>query len=169
MPNNDVYGEIRVNLVGREPQGRVRPGRGYDAYFVRLRQELLKIINLDTGEPIARALIRSRDLYEGEYLDSLPDFLVEWNRESPVSRVASPRLGTFEKRFVGLRNGDHKPEGACWITGPGIVPGQRLAPVSVMDFAPTVGALLQTPISDVDGKPIAVAAPPRSGIPHVQT
>jgi predicted AlkP superfamily phosphohydrolase/phosphomutase len=156
VPNNDVYGGIRVNLAGREPRGRIQPGQECDAYFTWLRQELLQIVNLDTGEPIVRDLIRSRDHYVGEYLESLPDFLVEWNREAPISRVASPRLGTFEKQFDGLRNGDHKPEGSCWIAGPGIAPGQRLAPVSVMDFAPTVGALLQTPIPDVDGHPIAV-------------
>lgn len=154
VPNNDVYGGIRVNLVGREPNGRIRPGRELETYFTELRRELLQIVNLDTGQPIARNLLRSADLYQGEYLAHLPDFLVEWNREAPISRVASPRLGTLEKHFEGLRNGDHKPEGACWIMAPDIEAGRVHPPVSVMDFAPTVGERLGVTIPDLDGTAI---------------
>jgi predicted AlkP superfamily phosphohydrolase/phosphomutase len=155
VPNNDVYGGIRVNLVGREPRGLVHPGKEYDALFAELRGGLLELVNVDTGQPVVRGVYRFADLYPGEKLDGLPDFCVEWNREAPISCVSSPQAGTVRKRFRGVRNGDHKPEGFFWAMGPGIEAGRRIEPVSVMDFAATVAALLGAPLSDVDGKPIA--------------
>jgi predicted AlkP superfamily phosphohydrolase/phosphomutase len=155
IPNNDVYGGIRVNLVGREPRGLVRPGQEYDALFAELRQKLLELVNVDTGQPLVHELLRTADLYPGQCLDDLPDFLVEWDRAAPIVCVSSPRIGTITKRFGGVRNGDHQPAGLFLATGSGIEAGRRIDPVSVMDFAPTVAALLGVPLADVDGEPIA--------------
>jgi predicted AlkP superfamily phosphohydrolase/phosphomutase len=161
VPNNDVYGGIRVNLIGREPRGRIRPGNECNALFDELRHELLQLVNLDTGQPVVRDLLRATDLYEGEHLADLPDFLVEWNREAPISRVTSPKIGVLEKRFDGGRNGDHKPEGFFWALGRGIQAGRRVTAVSVMDFAPTIGALLDVTLKEVDGKVIPSVTPAR--------
>src|SRR4029450_6963397 len=46
VPNNDVYGGIRINLAGREPAGWVRPGAELDARCGELRR----------GAPRAREL-----------------------------------------------------------------------------------------------------------------
>ncbi len=161
VPNNDVYGGIRANLIGREPCGRIRPGIDYDMLFDELRHELLQLVNLDTGQPVVRDLLRSRDLYKGEDVADLPDFLVEWNREAPISRVSSPRVGVLERRFNGGRSGDHKPGGFFWAMGKSIQAGCRVTEVSVMDFAPTVGALLDVRLTDVDGKMIPAITPAR--------
>jgi predicted AlkP superfamily phosphohydrolase/phosphomutase len=154
VPNNDVHGGIRVNLVGREPRGLVHPGQEYDALFEELRCGLRQLVNVDTGQPVVRDVFRLADLYRGECFDTLPDFYVEWNREAPISGVASPAIGTLRKRFRGVRNGDHKPDGFFWAMGPGIEPGLRVEPVSVMDFGATISTLLGAPLPDVDGKPI---------------
>jgi predicted AlkP superfamily phosphohydrolase/phosphomutase len=154
VPNNDVYGGIRVNLVGREPCGLVHPGKEYDALFEELRSGLRQLVNVDTGQPVVRDVFRLADVYRGECFDALPDFCVEWNRDAPISGVASPAIGTLRKRFRGVRNGDHKPEGFFWAMGPGIEPGLRIEPVSVMDFGATISTLLGAPLPDVDGKPI---------------
>jgi predicted AlkP superfamily phosphohydrolase/phosphomutase len=155
VPNNDVYGGIRVNLVGREPRGRVRAGAEVDALFAELRRELLALVNADTGQPVVRDVFRLADLYPRQALDDLPDFCVEWNRDSPISAVSSPAIGTIRKQFRGVRTGDHKPAGFFWCAGPGIQPGPRTDPVSVMDFAATVGAILDVPLADIDGRPIS--------------
>jgi predicted AlkP superfamily phosphohydrolase/phosphomutase len=160
IPNNDVYGGIRVNLAGREPRGRVHTGAEYDALFAELRRGLLELVNVDTGRPVVRDLLRSADLYQGDCLDDLPDFFVEWNREAPILCVSSPRIGTIRMKFGGVRSGDHKPEGFFWAAGQGIRPGCRIDPVSVTDFAPTVATLLDVSLADVDGKPIAAVLRP---------
>jgi predicted AlkP superfamily phosphohydrolase/phosphomutase len=155
IPNNDVYGGIRVNLVGREPNGLVSRGEEYEALFAELRRELRQLVNVDTGEPVVLDLIRTEDLYQGDYLDDLPDFIVEWNRKAPISCVSSPRIGTLRKTFTGIRNGDHKSDGFFWVVGRSIEAGRQLDPVSVMDFAPTVASLLGVTLAEVEGKPLS--------------
>lgn len=160
VPNNEVYGAIRVNLAGREPRGVVRGGAEYEAVYAELRQRLRELVNVDSGEPLVRDLLRVADLYSGECSNDLPDFLVEWNRAAPISRVSSLAIGTLRKEFGGARNGDHRDEGFFWAAGPGIAAGRQTEPVSVMDFAATAAALLRTPLRDVDGRPIDALLPP---------
>lgn len=155
IPNNDVYGGIRVNLVGREPHGRVRPGQEVDALFAELRRQLRELVNVHTGEPVVRDVLRLADLYEGECMDDLPDFCVEWNREAPISCVSSPAIGTMTKEFGGVRNGDHKAGGFFWVMGPGVAAGRSIAPIAIMDLPVTMAALLEVPLPNVDGRPIA--------------
>lgn len=155
IPNNDVCGAIRVNLIGREPCGRVSPGAELEALFSELRRELLALVNVDTGEPVVRDVYRLADRYPGEPTDGMPDFCVEWNHRSPISRVSSPTIGTVRKQFRSVRSGDHKPAGFFWCMGPGIEAGQRAKPVSVMDFAATILARLDVPLDGIDGRPIA--------------
>jgi predicted AlkP superfamily phosphohydrolase/phosphomutase len=155
IPNNDVCGGVRVNLIGREPCGRVQPGEQYDAVFAQLRRQLLELKNVDTGGPVACDLVRLDQTYRGPHLEDLPDFYVEWNREAPITRVTSPLIGTLHKPFVGVRTGDHKAEGFFWAMRPRVRSGGRIAAVSMTDLGPTIGALLDVPLTDVDGTPIA--------------
>jgi predicted AlkP superfamily phosphohydrolase/phosphomutase len=159
IPNNEVYGAIRVNMVGREPRGLVHRGTEYDALFADLRRKLLTLVNCDTGQPVVHDVFRVADVYQGD-VDDLPDFCVEWNLTDPISSVASPAMGTIRRRFRSVRTGDHKPKGFFWAAGPGIQARRRIEPVSVMDFGATVAALLDVPLPDVDGRPIAALLPP---------
>jgi predicted AlkP superfamily phosphohydrolase/phosphomutase len=154
-PNNDVYGGIRVNLVGREPQGRVRPGADYEAFCEGLERDLRAFVNLDTGRPLVRRVLRTSDLYPGGQIGDLPDLLVEWDRDSPISRVYSAKTGTIEQVFPGRRTGDHKPEGLIFAHGPGFEPHRLQAPIDVVQLAPTIAALLGVRLSGVDGTPAA--------------
>jgi predicted AlkP superfamily phosphohydrolase/phosphomutase len=156
VPNNDVYGALRVNLVGREPKGRIRPGREYDAFCAALTRELLTFTNLDTGEPLVRRVLHTRDLYPGEPVDELPDLLVEWNREAPILRVHSPLTGTIRATYRGLRTGDHRSPGLLFARGPGIAPGRLAEDVAVEDLAPTIAGLLGVELPGASGCPIAL-------------
>jgi predicted AlkP superfamily phosphohydrolase/phosphomutase len=153
-PNNDAYGGIRVNLAGREPQGLVRPGAEYEALCDSLTRDLLAFVNLDTGAPLVRNVLRTADLYGGERLPDLPDLMVEWNREAPISAVSSPKTGTIRGTFPGRRTGDHKPHGICFAAGPGISPGPLPGPIAITQFAPTLAARLGVPLPNVDGQPV---------------
>ena len=156
-PNNDVYGGIRVNLAGREPQGRVQP-QELDNFCDQLSRDLLSLVNVDTGQPLVRRVLRTADLFSGERLADLPDLLVEWERNAPVSRIDSPKTGRIEGVFRGQRTGDHKAVGVFFARGPGIAPGRLSSPVSVLQLAPTIAALLGVRLPDVDGEPIAEVA-----------
>jgi predicted AlkP superfamily phosphohydrolase/phosphomutase len=154
-PNNDVYGGIRINLVGREPQGRIHPGPEYEAFCETLTRDLLAFVNLDTGRPLVKRVLRTADLYSGEHVRDLPDLLVEWDRDAPISRIASPKTGVIEEVFPGRRTGDHKPEGLLFARGPGIAPRRLERPVEITQLAPTIAALLGVRLTKTDAEPVA--------------
>jgi predicted AlkP superfamily phosphohydrolase/phosphomutase len=154
VPNNDGYGAIRINLVGREPHGRVMPGSDYDAVCESLRRELMALVNVDTGARAVRNVLRAADLYEGPRRDCLPDLLVEWNRDAPITKLSSPKIGQVEGTDPQHRTGDHRPDGLFLALGPSITPGHLEQPVSITDFAPTIATLLGVPLPVTDGQPI---------------
>jgi predicted AlkP superfamily phosphohydrolase/phosphomutase len=153
-PNNDVYGGLRINLVGREPEGKVEPGAPLEAFTEELTRDLLAFVNAGTGRPLVRRVLRTADLYDGDRLSDLPDLLVEWDRDDPITEIHSPKTGTIRGVFGGNRTGDHKPEGMLFAFGPGIAPGPLPRPVSILEMAPTIASRLGVRLEDVDGAPV---------------
>jgi predicted AlkP superfamily phosphohydrolase/phosphomutase len=149
VPHNDIAGAIRVNLVGREPEGRVHPGEEFEALFQSLRSDLLDLVNLETGRPVVEDVVKVADDCVGPELDRMPDFFVIWNREAPIDRVGSARVGEVEYRHRGNRTGDHSPKSFFAAIGPGVKPGQ-VENCSILDFAPTVAHLagVELPLTD---------------------
>lgn len=154
VKNNSAHGGIRVNLAGREPGGKVQPGSEYDAFCQRLVSDIEEIINLDTGEPVADRVFRTDSVYSGEYLNYLPDILIEWNQRSPVFSVGSDRIGRLDGVDPYTRTGDHRKGGIFVAIGPNIRPGLLDHAVDVTDFGPTIARLLGVPLQGVDGEPI---------------
>jgi predicted AlkP superfamily phosphohydrolase/phosphomutase len=157
---------LRVNLAGREPEGLIQPGDEMDIFCNQLGEDLLEIVNLDTGNPAVKSVKRTGKVYQGEYLDHLPDLLVEWSDEKPLGntatmnrggskvRLASEKIGVVEGVNTYCRTGDHRPEGIFIAFGPGIKPGRLERTVSIMDFVPTFINLFGLEISCADGNPI---------------
>ena len=153
VPNNDAAGGIRINLAGREPQGKVRRGTEYEELCSVITKDLLGLRNPETREPVVREVYRTADRYEGEYLHHLPDLIVEWNRERPISSVWSPKFGQFSKKEHERRTGDHRPEGMLMARGPGVV-ARRLSPIDSRCIAPTIASYLGITLDGVDGTAI---------------
>jgi predicted AlkP superfamily phosphohydrolase/phosphomutase len=159
--NNTAEGAIRVNLVGREPEGKVQRGAEYEAVLDSLTRDLMAVINLETGTPIVAAVHRCDDLYPGPERHHLPDLFVTWRYDAPVNVVGSPRLPRLEGRYAYVRSGDHRPEGMFVVKGPGVRSGRVSAPVRCTDFAPTILQLLGVaPPADLDSGGIAAALAP---------
>lgn len=154
IPNEDAYGGVRINLVGREPEGRVEPAE-FDAVCAALEADLHAFVNLDTGEPLVERVLHIRQLYSGPYLDHLPDLVVEWNRNAPISRVHSEKTGEIRGEYKKCRTGDHSPHGFFTVTGPAAARGPLNGMVSVMDFGPTIAERLGVTLSGVDGRSFA--------------
>lgn len=161
IPNNDVYGGIRINLAGREPRGVVSPGREYEECCEKLSRDLMEFTNTTTKEPLVNDVLRSAELYEGENLHYLPDLLVEWNRREPVSEIYSLKTGPITGTYRKCRTGDHTSEGLIFMTGPAIVPGKLQSRVSITDLAPTIASFVGVQLDHVDGKPLVPLTPSR--------
>jgi predicted AlkP superfamily phosphohydrolase/phosphomutase len=153
VPNNDVAPGIRINLVGREPQGKVRPGAEYENVCNKLIEDLLELRNAETREPIVQEVYRTSDRYDGEYLHLLPDLIVEWHREKPISSVWSPKFGAFSNKHRTRRTGDHRSEGLLIGRGPGVGSG-KLSPIDSRDIGPTIASYLGVTLTGVDGRAI---------------
>jgi predicted AlkP superfamily phosphohydrolase/phosphomutase len=154
IPHNDLSGAIRFNVIGREPNGRVKRGDEYDALCVALRRDLMELRNPQNGKPVVSDVLKTSDLYSGEYLDQLPDLLVVWNREQPITVISSEKTGEIRGVRMSKRTGDHNHTGAFFACGPGIQVGELAQPVAVESFAPTIAALLGVVLPDVDGTTI---------------
>jgi predicted AlkP superfamily phosphohydrolase/phosphomutase len=153
IPNNDIYGAIRLNLAGREPRGRVRQDE-VERVCAELERELRSLTNLDTGGPAVTRVVKASDYYERRPMDNLPDLFVEWSGDRPVVRVRTARGDVVEGFYPDYRTGDHRERGAFWITRPGIAARALASPVSITDFAPTIGELLGVSLPGLDGRPI---------------
>ena len=76
-----TFGNIVVNVRGREAQGIVEPGDEYERVRDELAERALEIRDPD-GQPIVAAVHRREDLFDGPELEKIPDLLVEF-RDSP--------------------------------------------------------------------------------------
>jgi len=157
---SDTQGWIRVNLKGREAGGIVEPGASYDALCSEIRDGLQSFVDADTGERIVMDAFRPADIFEGGYVDMLPDLVVRWS-ESPAAMhraVTSPSYGTIPWPTPGRnpegRSGSHRGQGLLVAAGPGIRQG-RIENGHILDLAPTILSLLDQPIpAGMEGKPL---------------
>lgn len=154
LQNNSTHGGIRVNLVGREPAGKVQPGAEYEAFIAQLGRDLLEIVNAETGRRIVNRVIRTAELYQGEGTEHFPDLLVEWAAAEPVRSVRSAKIGRLDKEYVYCRTGEHIQQGLFIAAGPGINPGRLDREVSILDFAPTFCDALGVDAGAFDGTSI---------------
>jgi predicted AlkP superfamily phosphohydrolase/phosphomutase len=151
VPNNTVYGGIRLNVVGREPHGVIEPGAQFDEACEQLAADLLDIVKVESGEPLVRSVSRASAHHERSANDPFPDVFIEWDRRSSAKTVYSPKIGVVHEPYEHWRSGDHLPEGLLISTGPGITPGVRPS-VSVTDIAPTMCEYVGVELDEVDGR-----------------
>jgi predicted AlkP superfamily phosphohydrolase/phosphomutase len=161
---------IRLNIIGREPLGIVKPGAEAEAFSRSLADDLLAIVDKRTGRPLVDKVIRVSDHYRGPRLAHLPDLLVEYNDQVPIGSAVlgttenasivaySPKIGVVEDVNTYGRSGEHRPEGLLIAAGPGIAMGTFEQPVSVLDLAPTWTSSLGVEMEDTDGTAIQSVA-----------
>ena len=130
----DHAGAIRFNVKGRERNGVVEPGVGYDALADELIRDLMDIRDAETGEPVVEEVIKTREHYNGPQTHLLPDLFVVWRRDRPVHRITSPKIGVIEIPDREVRTGDHVQVGDLWANREYLArfaPGQKLRPADV--------------------------------------
>jgi predicted AlkP superfamily phosphohydrolase/phosphomutase len=152
---SDHFGQVRLNIHGREREGIVDPG-DVDALIAELRDGLLSYRDPD-GEPSVAAVDRVSDVVgEGDRAGFLPDLVVRWSDRpsTHLEYVRSERYGEVARPGTGSgRSGGHLPE--AWAL---VVPGMSTAvggeEPRVIDIAATACALLGADSEGLSGSPL---------------
>jgi predicted AlkP superfamily phosphohydrolase/phosphomutase len=160
----DLEGLIRVNLRGREPLGTVEPGAPYERLLDELTAAMRALSDPATGRPVVAEVIRADDAFPGDRRAWLPDLIVTWDRNAPITAIASPAIGTVVAPSPDGRPGTHKGPGFALAAGPGIPASQRLERGHILDLCPTLLARhgIAAPGS-VEGRPWPALVPSLSG------
>jgi predicted AlkP superfamily phosphohydrolase/phosphomutase len=126
----DIGGYLRLNVVGREPNGSLEPGAEAETELEHLRRALLELEEPASGERIVTGVVSADDA------------------------CVSERVGLVKvPHRIANRSGDHTGEARLWLAGPRIRPTEGPGSAHALDVAPTILSLLEVPIPpDLDGK-----------------
>ncbi len=115
---SDLYSFLRLNVIGREPQGILEAGsKDYLRYVKHVTESFLALRAVSTNAPIVENVLMLHEIYSGARQHLLPDLLLQWNREYPADEVTSQSLGIVKAAPDSGRTGEHRPEGFALILG----------------------------------------------------
>jgi predicted AlkP superfamily phosphohydrolase/phosphomutase len=145
---------IVVNVRGRQPEGAVDPGDAYEQVRDRLLAELGQLRDPETGDAIVVRASRREDLFEGPFLDDIPDILVELtDAYTGGSQLEGPLVTPMPLGELSKYSASHHPDGLFVFAGPGVRPGHWLEGAQITDLAPTLMHVLGVPVASwMDGR-----------------
>ncbi|HSB08654.1 MAG TPA: alkaline phosphatase family protein [Blastocatellia bacterium] len=132
------YGQIFINLHGREANGIVEPGAEYESVMRRVIDKLGSLIDPETSQPLIGPVWRREDLYTGPHSQESPDI------QFLPSDMSNKPLGTLDltsNKFmtpVYGNSGDHRMHGILLGRGPELRRGVRIEGARIIDYAPTI-------------------------------
>jgi predicted AlkP superfamily phosphohydrolase/phosphomutase len=146
------YARVFLNVKGREPQGVVET-KDYEP----VREELihkLETLGDEHGKPIGTRVYRPEQLYQK--CNNVPPDLITifgdlyWRS---IGSIGYRAVHVFEND-TGPDDANHAQNAMFLLSAPGLKPG-RIAPLDILDVAPTLLTLLGQPIpTDMQGRPI---------------
>ena len=151
----DNTGTIRINLKGREPQGKVAR-EDYEKVCQELTDALLSLTLPESGQAAVKEVVRVHQKYPGKNNADLPDLVIKWNDENPIKGVESELAGVISRDHLpDKRTGAHRDVGFLMARGPDLPAGITLEPLFNWDVAPTVLSWLGEAVpDDFDGRPV---------------
>jgi len=147
------YGQIFINLRGRETNGVVEPGAEYSRVLGEIKKKLAALIDPETKQPLIGPIWEREDLYTGPHSSDSPDL-----QFLPADMTNKP-LGTLDltsNKFITPaygNSGDHRMHGIILGRGPELRGGAHLSDAKIIDFAPTILHTFGVEVpSDMDGR-----------------
>ncbi|MFQ6076328.1 MAG: alkaline phosphatase family protein [Candidatus Bathyarchaeia archaeon] len=155
------YGDIWLNVEGREPSGLVEEGREYED----LREgiiESLEGLRIDGEGPVQR-VVRREEVYWGPYVAEASDLIAVFNRGWQAARRPEILNKRRDGRYVnddplwsGGHDGTHDPRevpGVLGFLGPDVIRGSSPLRAHLWDLAPTILRAMNIPVpGDMDGR-----------------
>jgi len=147
---------IRINLMGREPEGIVTPEE-YDGVRNRVIEELNSAMDEEEGRKVMERIYRREDIYWGPYTKNAPDIIFVPDSEYTLhGRIKDDIL---KKSREG--RSFHRLGGILILRGPGVRKGRKIEGAHIMDMAPTILHLMGLPVpKGFDGKVLTEALEP---------
>jgi predicted AlkP superfamily phosphohydrolase/phosphomutase len=150
------YGQIFINLKGREQHGVVEPGGQYERVKDEIITCLRQIVDPDTGEPLLDLITTKEEMYDGPHLDDAPDisFLPR-----DMRYLALGSMDFSSNKFIVDafgNSGGHRMNGILVACGPHLRSGLALDRLTIYDVAPTLLYQLGLEVPrDMDGRVVA--------------
>jgi len=146
---------VRLNVVGREPNGVVSPDE-YGAVRSEV-QETLNRARTPDGDRVFEAIKPRELVYSGPYVDAAPDLIVV---PAGFDQFLSASL-RGDLFAAPTETWNHKPTGVVALGGDGFDQGASIEEATLFDVAPTVCSLLDVPASErMDGRPLGPVSAP---------
>lgn len=151
---SDHFGQIRLNVRGRERDGIVAPG-DVPALVDEIRSGLTSFEDPDGSSSVSAVDSIEELVPPSPYRDLLPDLVVRWSDRpaTRLDRVRSDRFGTVRRRGGGTgRSGAHNADAWALVvqgSGSAIEPRER---AHVVDVAATVCARLGADSTGLRGR-----------------
>ena len=146
------YGQIFINLKGREAIGVVEPGAAYEREVDEVIGKL-KALKDEGGKPLIGPIWRREDLYTGPHSEESPDI------QFLPRDMSNKPLGTLDmtsNKFITPvygNSGDHRMHGIMIGRGPEIRKGVEIDGAKIVDYAPTILHTFGVEVpSDMDGR-----------------
>lgn len=154
-------GGFYVNLKGREPHGIVNEGEEYEQVREELLAALERWVDPDDGRGVVESAYRREALYEGPYLDRIPDVVFT----TTGCRYMAFGVHEFASNAVMAKSpwfsGAHSPEGILILNGEMFKRGMVLPESRLEDITPTILHVMGLPVpGDFDGKVLEEAFEP---------
>jgi predicted AlkP superfamily phosphohydrolase/phosphomutase len=153
------FGNVAINVRGREKYGTVEPGEEYDRLCEEIRAAALELVHPETGERLIAAVHRREELFYGPQLEKIPDLIFEfagyaWSGKGNLMRQTPTIWDTIKMSESGNETyvGTHRHEGIVALAGPSAA-HREIATVNIQDVAPTILYLLGEAVpADMEGR-----------------
>ena len=142
VPNaNEGY--VRINTIGREPEGTVAAGDEYMEHVALVKRRLEELVNPETQRRAAHRVFHIEDVFPGPRRHDLPDVIVTWDEEARVlADVQSEACGRIHKmaghETAPYYTGNHRPAAFVLARGPSVEAGRSREAGHLVDLAPTL-------------------------------
>jgi predicted AlkP superfamily phosphohydrolase/phosphomutase len=148
------FGQLYVNLKGREPQGIVSDGAEYEELLDKLTLQLQTLVDPESNQPVISQVFRRHQVYDGPYAENAPDLIFFTEKMEYKAMGLSDFSSPHVIEPIYGTTGHHRMNGVLICYGPGIVRrGKRLEGARIHDLAPTILYLMQQPIPrEMDGQ-----------------
>lgn len=145
-----VFGDIYINLEGREPSGSVKLEE-YDGIRNEIIGKLKDLKYPGAGSRLSVDVLKKEDIYENSSVsDNKPDMVILVTNAGIQS--ISPTVGEA-RIFAKSSGGEHRLNGCFLACGPDIKKGLRIGAAKIYDIAPTILHMFGLPIpKDMDGQ-----------------